>query len=147
MTSFFLICVLSCFISSVLSVEFTFELPDNRKECFFEQATKGQKIYFEYQVCYIFYFCFNLFCNYYNFLKVVVGGNYDIDAEIVAPSNTAIYKEQRKQYDQTTVEAQETGLYRFCFSNEFSTFTHKVIYFDLQGSLDIFSIFLSVNYL
>lgn len=80
-------------------------------------------------------------------MKVVVGGNYDIDAEIVAPSNTAIYKEQRKQYDQTTVEAQETGLYRFCFSNEFSTFTHKVIYFDLQGSLDIFSIFLSVNYL
>ena len=25
-----------------------------------------------------------------------------------------------------------TGEYQFCFSNEFSTFTHKTVYFDFQ---------------
>lgn len=29
-------------------------------------------------------------------------------------------------------EAQLTGEYYFCFSNEFSSFTHKLVYFDLQ---------------
>ena len=82
---------------------------------------------------FIYIYIYNIWAYFLFNLKVVVGGNYDIDAEIIAPSNNAAYKEQRKQYDQTTLEAQETGLYRFCFSNEFSTFTHKVIYFDLQG--------------
>ena len=47
-----------------------------------------------------------------------------------------LYKEQKKQYDQYTWTTDEDGEIRFCFSNEFSTITHKVVYFDFQAGDD-----------
>lgn len=38
----------------------------------------------------------------------------------------------KKQYDSFTFTAAKNGTYKFCFSNEFSTFTHKTVYFDFQ---------------
>jgi hypothetical protein len=45
-----------------------------------------------------------------------------------------LYQEQKKQYDQIEKTAEEDGVYEFCFSNEFSTVTHKVIYIGLYKS-------------
>ncbi|UJR30894.1 hypothetical protein I4U23_018404 [Adineta vaga] len=90
--------------------ELTFELPDNAKECFHEKLKVGSKYMLEFQV--------------------VTGGNYDVDMEFKSPSGKIIYKEAKKQYDQIEKTADEEGVYVFCFSNEFSTISHKVIYID-----------------
>jgi hypothetical protein len=98
--------------ATVLAGEYTFELPDNEKQCFHEVIDKGVKSTVEFQV--------------------ITGGNYDVDMELVAPGGQLLYKESKKQYDSFTWTADSKGEYRFCFSNEFSTFTHKVVYFDLE---------------
>jgi len=68
-------------------------------------------------------------------LQVIEGGNYDVDVVISTRHNT-LYKEQKKQYDQYTWTMNDDGEVRFCFSNEFSTVTHKVVYFDFQAGDD-----------
>lgn len=104
--------VLGVYCHGVLCGELTFELPDNEKMCFHELIEKGTKSTLEFQV--------------------VMGGNYDVDMELTAPNGQILYKDVKKQYDSFTWNADFKGIYTFCFSNEFSTFTHKVVYFDLQ---------------
>jgi len=94
------------------SVELTFELPDNAKECFYENIEKGKQTTFEFQV--------------------VTGGHYDVDVNVEAPNKQIIYKEVKKQYDTFVWMPDVSGVFSFCFSNEFSTFSHKLIYMDLQ---------------
>lgn len=65
-------------------------------------------------------------------LQVVTGGHYDVDCRLEDPDGTVLYKEMKKQYDSFTFTASRNGTYKFCFSNEFSTFTHKTVYFDFQ---------------
>ena len=63
-------------------------------------------------------------------LQVITGGSYDVDMELMGPRGDFLYKENKKQYDSYTWTTAEKGEYKFCFSNEFSTFSHKVVYFD-----------------
>jgi protein ERP2 len=51
--------------------------------------------------------------------------------ELKSPSGKILYQVTKKQYDQIEKTAEEDGVYEFCFSNEFSTFSHKVIYIGL----------------
>jgi hypothetical protein len=99
-------------IGGVLATELTFELPDNERQCYHEVIDKGVKSTLEYQV--------------------ITGGNYDVDVELSAPDGRALYKDVKKQYDSFTWTTDLKGEYKFCFSNEFSTFSHKVVYFDFQ---------------
>jgi len=99
------------------AVELTFELPDNAKECFYEVIEEGKTSTVEFQV--------------------VTGGQYDVDVIIEGPQKnraqkTQLYKQVKKQYDSFTWTADVTGEYRACFSNEFSTFSHKLVYVDFQ---------------
>lgn len=55
-----------------------------------------------------------------------------MDCSVEDPLGNTIYRETRKQYDSFTYRADVQGVYQFCFSNEFSTFSHKTVYFDLQ---------------
>ena len=55
-----------------------------------------------------------------------------MDCEVVGPGGMGIYKGQRKQYDSIDFDATEAGEYHFCFSNEFSSYTHKLVYFDFM---------------
>ncbi|GIY35133.1 transmembrane emp24 domain-containing protein 3 [Caerostris darwini] len=96
--------------SFVNSVELTFELPDNAKQCFHEDIKQGIKSTVEFQV--------------------VTGGHYDVDAVLEAPSGQALYRGIKKQSDSYTWVAEQTGVYKLCFSNEFSTFSHKLVYVD-----------------
>jgi protein ERP2 len=52
--------------------------------------------------------------------------------ELTDPYGKSLYKDVKKQYDSYTWTTDSKGVYKFCFSNEFSTFTHKVVYFDLE---------------
>lgn len=62
------------------------------------------------------------------------GGNFDVDLTVKAPHDKDIYNEKRKKYDTYEFVAHVTGEYEFCFSNEFSSFTHKRVYFELASS-------------
>ncbi|KAH0552152.1 transmembrane emp24 domain-containing protein 7-like [Cotesia glomerata] len=103
------------FLSFILfagSVELTFELPDNAKECFYQEIEKNTSATLEFQV--------------------VTGGQYDIDVTLEAPNKEIIYRQVKTQFDSHTFTAQMTGEYKTCFSNEFSTFSHKLVYMDFQ---------------
>lgn len=62
----------------------------------------------------------------------MTGGHYDVDVILSDPRNNVLYKQVKKQYDSHTFKAETTGEYKACFSNEFSTFSHKLVYIDFQ---------------
>jgi len=99
-------------LGCVNSVELTFELPDSAKECFHEIIEKDTESTLEFQV--------------------VTGGHYDVDVILTDPMRKVLYKQVKKQYDSFTWTAEKTGEYVACFSNEFSTFSHKLVYIDFQ---------------
>lgn len=102
---------LSC-VNLVISVELTFELLDNAKDCFFEVIKKNTTTTLEFQV--------------------VTGGSYDVDVTLEAPNKEIIYRQVKSQFDSHTFVAPMSGEYAACFSNEFSTFSHKLVYMDFQ---------------
>ncbi|EGT41083.1 hypothetical protein CAEBREN_18339 [Caenorhabditis brenneri] len=89
------------------AIELTFELPDNANQCFFEELKKDVD-------------------------TVVTGGHYDVDLIIEDPNGKVLYKDTKKQYDSINFKAEVEGTYKACFSNEFSTFSHKIVYMDWQ---------------
>ncbi|XP_038162368.1 transmembrane emp24 domain-containing protein 3 [Cyprinodon tularosa] len=106
---------LSCFLLHVCAVfgtELTFELPDNEKQCFYEELGKGVRFDIDFQV--------------------IAGGNYDVDCFVTDPFDNVLYNERKKQYDSFSHTTAMEGVYKVCFSNEFSTFTHKVVYMDFR---------------
>lgn len=94
------------------SVQLTFELPDNEVQCFYEHINKGVSTVVEFQV--------------------VTGGNYDVDMTMKSPKGKILYQDQKKQYDSFKHMTDVEGIYEVCFSNEFSTYTHKVVFIDWQ---------------
>ncbi|XP_063389504.1 transmembrane emp24 domain-containing protein 3 [Cydia fagiglandana] len=94
------------------SVELTFELPDNAVECFYEHIENNTSASLEYQV--------------------ITGGQYDVDVKVEGPNKQIIYQQQKMQYDSHPFTATQTGVYKVCFSNEFSTFSHKLVYMELN---------------
>ncbi|XP_013392434.1 transmembrane emp24 domain-containing protein 3-like [Lingula anatina] len=104
--------ILGLYCNFALGVELTFELPDNARDCFHEVIDKDVKCTIEFQV--------------------ITGGNYDVDLELKSPSGQILYKDVKKQYDSFTWTTDMRGEYTFCFSNEFSTYSHKTVYFDFQ---------------
>ena len=77
---------------------------------------------------------------------MVTGGQYDVDMTLEDPAGKVLYKDIKKQYDSYSWKAevriiacsrfilyfQTPGTYKTCFSNEFSTFSHKIVYMDWQ---------------
>uniref|UniRef100_A0A8C4XFA9 Transmembrane p24 trafficking protein 3 n=1 Tax=Erpetoichthys calabaricus TaxID=27687 RepID=A0A8C4XFA9_ERPCA len=100
----------------IRATELTFELPDNEKQCFYEEVDKGVKFTLDFQV--------------------ITGGHFDVDCILTDPTEHVLYQEKKKQYDSFTHTADIKGVYKFCFSNEFSTFSHKTVYFDFQAGDD-----------
>ena len=88
-----------------------FELPDSEKFCFSERFEGAIKYIFEY--------------------RVVRGGNNDVDATVKSPNGKVLYKQSKMKSDRFVFETSR-GEYSFCFGNEFSTWAHKIVYFDLR---------------
>ncbi|XP_054477202.1 transmembrane emp24 domain-containing protein 3 [Anoplopoma fimbria] len=106
---------LSCLLLHVCVVfgtELTFELSDNEKQCFYEELETDVKFEIDFQV--------------------IAGGNYDVDSFVTDPQNNVLYNEKKKQYDSFSHTTAMGGVYKVCFSNEFSTFTHKTVYLDFR---------------
>ncbi|GMS98523.1 hypothetical protein PENTCL1PPCAC_20698 [Pristionchus entomophagus] len=104
--------ILGVVAAAVSAIELTFELPDNANQCFYEEIKAGEDVLFEFQV--------------------VTGGQYDVDLTVEDPHGKILYKGQKKQYDSVNFKTESPGEYKACFSNEFSTFSHKVVYMDWQ---------------
>lgn len=66
------------------------------------------------------------------FLQVVTGGSYDVDVTLEDPTREIIYSQVKSQFDSHTLTTVKAGTYAVCFSNEFSTFSHKTVYMDFQ---------------
>lgn len=90
---------------------FTFELPDRRKMCFYEKIDKSAEYIFNY--------------------RVIRGGANDVDVRVVKEDKTELYKRTKSHTDEHTFLA-TAGRYAFCFSNEFSTISHKLVFFELR---------------
>uniref|UniRef100_A0A8B9C0L5 Transmembrane p24 trafficking protein 7 n=1 Tax=Anser brachyrhynchus TaxID=132585 RepID=A0A8B9C0L5_9AVES len=114
--------------------EITFELPDNAKQCFYEEIAQGTKCTLEFQIRRGRVSLEGK--SRVAQLLVITGGHYDVDCRLEDPDGIVLYKEMKKQYDSFTFTASRNGTYKFCFSNEFSTFTHKTVYFDFQVGED-----------
>lgn len=62
----------------------------------------------------------------------MTGGQYDVDVVIEGPKQDILYQQTRSQFDSHQFITEEEGVHTVCFSNEFSTFSHKVVYMDFQ---------------
>ncbi|XP_017492567.1 PREDICTED: transmembrane emp24 domain-containing protein 7 [Rhagoletis zephyria] len=94
------------------AVEFTFDLADNSEDCFFEEVRRNTSCYLEFQVS--------------------AGGQLDVDVTLTNPHGKVIYEQQRATFDSHQFTAEATGVYKVCFSNQFSSFSHKIVYVDFQ---------------
>lgn len=55
-----------------------------------------------------------------------------MDCFITDPQGNVLYNEKKKQYDNFSHTTAMKGVYKVCFSNEFSTFTHKTVYLEFR---------------
>ncbi|XP_033735250.1 transmembrane emp24 domain-containing protein 7-like [Pecten maximus] len=102
---------LFCCRSMASGTALTFELPETEKVCFtekFRDSTSKLLVY-----------------------KVLRGGNNDINVWILSPNGKVVYNADRKTEDKVLFDS-SYGEYQICFDNEFSPFSHKVVYFDLR---------------
>lgn len=63
---------------------------------------------------------------------MVTGGQYDVDVTLEAPNKEIIYSQVKTQFDSHVFIPTISGVYKACFSNEFSTYSHKLVYMDFQ---------------
>ncbi|XP_067681418.1 transmembrane emp24 domain-containing protein 7-like [Haliotis asinina] len=113
----FNVCVLCAFLMSsvygkkYVGGDYTFELPDKEKTCFSEIFTDTSKILFEF--------------------KVIRGGNNDVNARVISPTGKIVYKQEKISGDIVTMEP-TLGEWKYCFNNEFSSISHKTIFFSIR---------------
>uniref|UniRef100_A0A915L510 GOLD domain-containing protein n=1 Tax=Romanomermis culicivorax TaxID=13658 RepID=A0A915L510_ROMCU len=84
----------------------------NEEQCFFEKASVAVKMSLMFEVS--------------------EGGFLDIDVKIMGPDGKEIYKGERESSGKYTFAAHMDGLYTYCFSNQMSTMTPKIVMFSLE---------------
>lgn len=59
------------------------------------------------------------------------GGSFDIDYTVIGPNERVIMEGSKERQGDFVFTAQDAGEYRFCFSNEMSTFAEKLVDFEI----------------
>ncbi|CAH8653810.1 unnamed protein product [Schistosoma rodhaini] len=85
----------------------TFELEDRSGQCFYEEFSKGDS----------FTLAFN----------VISGGNYDVDMVLKDPSKNVLKSLHRSSSEEVNIDVSVDGIYKVCFSNYFSSISHKIV--------------------
>lgn len=110
---FYFVVASSIALDQCLGAALTFDIRGSSKECFYEKIPKNSRLFLEFQV--------------------VVGRHHDIDVTVRGPNQELLYNHLRVQHDLIKFTIKNPGTYSLCFSNEFSIFTHKTIYFDFHS--------------
>lgn len=64
--------------------------------------------------------------------EISEGGFLDIDVKIIDPDGEIIYEGLRESSGKYTFAAEKKGAYSYCFSNQMSTMTPKVVLFNME---------------
>ncbi|KAL5116599.1 hypothetical protein ACEQ8H_005477 [Pleosporales sp. CAS-2024a] len=65
------------------------------------------------------------------YFAVQSGGSFDIDYSVVGPTDKVILDGTKERQGDFVFTANDVGEYRFCFSNEMSTFAEKMVDFEI----------------
>ncbi|KAK2459854.1 hypothetical protein APHAL10511_008175 [Amanita phalloides] len=91
----------------------TTPIAPNERQCFYADVDKaGEKIGF--------------------YFAVQSGGSFDIDYEVRDPNLKVILDGQRERQGDYILTANTVGEYSFCFENDMSTLTEKLVDFDIM---------------
>ncbi|KAH8652514.1 emp24/gp25L/p24 family/GOLD-domain-containing protein [Xylariales sp. PMI_506] len=105
--------ILAWLASVVSATALTYKLSANEKACFYAYAPQeNHKI--------AFYFA------------VQSGGSFDLDYEVTGPGDKVILDGQKERQGDFVFTAQQVGDYKFCFNNEMSTYSDKVVDFEIS---------------
>lgn len=63
--------------------------------------------------------------------QVQSGGSFDVDYEVYGPTHQEVLSGTKERQGDYVFTAQQTGEYKFCFSNEMSTFADKMVDFEI----------------
>ncbi|CAH0713762.1 unnamed protein product, partial [Brenthis ino] len=112
--SYKILWVLSTFLASLITITkgYTITVDAHAEECFFENVEADTKMGLTFEIA--------------------EGGFLDIDVKITGPDGAVIYKGERESSGMYTFSAPTSGRYTYCFSNQMSTMTPKVVMFNLE---------------
>ncbi|XP_024881622.1 transmembrane emp24 domain-containing protein-like [Temnothorax curvispinosus] len=100
-------------VVSIVSVRCYFITVDaHAEECFFDKVEFGTKMGLTFEIA--------------------EGGFLDIDVKIVGPDGRIIYQGEQESSGKYTFAAHTSGVYTYCFSNQKSTMTPKVVMFNMD---------------
>jgi len=111
MKTLFSIVFLYCLIN--LGQAYFITVDAHAEECFFEKTTAGTKLGLTFEVA--------------------EGGFLDIDVTVTGPDGKSVYKGAKETNGKYTFVAHMDGVYKFCFSNQMSTMTPKIIMFSIEA--------------
>ncbi|KAL4244564.1 EMP24/GP25L family protein [Abortiporus biennis] len=101
------------FIATVHATALTTAVSANERLCFYAEVDKpGEKIGF--------------------YFAVQSGGSFDIDFEVKDPNDKVLLDGSRERQGDYVLTANTVGEYSFCFENDMSTLTEKLIDFDIM---------------
>ncbi|XP_031835131.1 transmembrane emp24 domain-containing protein [Nomia melanderi] len=109
-----LISCLSLVILSKSATCYFITVDAHAEECFFERAEAGTKMGLTFEIA--------------------EGGFLDIDVKIIGPDQKIIYQGDQESSGKYTFAAHHSGVYTYCFSNQKSTMTPKVVKFNMDVS-------------
>ncbi|CAI2732917.1 unnamed protein product [Schistosoma spindalis] len=102
-----LVMFLFAFVHQASGSSLTFELEDRSSQCFYEEFSMGDSFILEF--------------------NVISGGNYDVDMRLEDPHRKIIKLLHRSSSDKVNIDVAVEGIYKVCFSNYFSSISHKIV--------------------